>query len=125
VPNANIQLVSNTSRGWARAIVDVRVAYGEDVEHVREVLEQVFDEVKDESPLRDWIRDGPSVLGIEQMSDYALVVRVIADTKPSKRFDVERTLRERISRGLAADGIKVPLPPAATGRPMSDPGPGL
>jgi hypothetical protein len=38
---------------------------------------------------------------------------------------VERTLRERISRGLAEDGIKVPLPPAATARPMNDPGAGL
>jgi small conductance mechanosensitive channel len=125
VPNGNIQLVSNKSRGWARAIVDVRVAYGEDVEHVREVLERVFEDVKQEAPLRDWLRDGPSVLGIEQMSDYALVVRVIADTKPSKRFDVERTLRERISRGLAEDGIKVPLPPAVTRQQVNDPGAGL
>jgi small-conductance mechanosensitive channel len=59
------------------------------------------------------------------MSDYALVVRVIADTKPSKRFDVERTLRERISRGLAEDGIKVPLPPAGTRQQVNDPGAGL
>jgi small conductance mechanosensitive channel len=125
VPNGNIQLISNKSRGWARAIVDVRVAYGEDVEHVRDVLEAIFEEVRRETPLRDWIREGPSVLGIEQMSDYALVVRVIADTRPSKRFDVERTLRERISRRLAEEGIRVPLPPTMTGQPQADPGAGL
>jgi len=125
VPNGNIQLVSNKSRGWARAIVDVRVAYGEDVEHVREVLEQVFEDVRRDATLRDWIREGPTVLGIEQMSDYALVVRVIADTRPSKRLDVERTLRERITRGLTDDGIRVPLPPTMTGGPVNDPGAGL
>ncbi|MGZ8612476.1 MAG: mechanosensitive ion channel family protein, partial [Actinomycetota bacterium] len=46
VPNGNIQIVSNKSRGWARAIVDVRVAYGEDVDRVREILEELFEELR-------------------------------------------------------------------------------
>jgi hypothetical protein len=53
------------------------------------------------------------------------VVRVIADTRPSKRFDVERTLRERISRRLDQEGIRVPLPPTMTGRQPNEPGAGL
>ena len=114
VPNGNIQVVSNKSRGWARAIVDVRVAYGEDVERVREVLDDLFEEVRTDATLRDWIREGPSVLGIETLSDYAQVVRVVADTRPSKRFDVERALRERMARKLAAEGIQVPVPPTIT-----------
>lgn len=120
VPNGNIQIVSNKSRGWARAIVDVRVAYGEDVERVREVLDDLFDEVRMDTTLRDWIREGPSVLGIETLSDSAQVVRVVADTRPSKRFDVERALRERVARKLAAEGIKVPVAPTiAPGAPTS------
>jgi small conductance mechanosensitive channel len=111
VPNGNIQLVSNKSRGWARAIVDVRVAYGEDVDKVRGVLETLFEELHNDNTLVDWIREGPSVLGVERMADYALIVRVIADTRPSKRFDTERVLRERIARRLDAEGIRVPLPP--------------
>lgn len=114
VPNGNIQVVSNRSRGWARAIVDVRIAYGQDVDRVREVLEELFDEVRMDTTLRDWIREGPSVLGIETLSDYAQVVRIVADTRPSKRFDVERTLRERVARKLASEGIQVPVPPTIT-----------
>ena len=45
VPNGNIQIVSNKSRGWARAIVDVRIAYGEDVDRVRGILEQLFEDI--------------------------------------------------------------------------------
>jgi len=111
VPNGNIQLVSNKSRGWARAIVDVRVAYGEDVDRVRGILEDLFEELRLDETLSDWVREGPSVLGIETLSDYALVVRVIADTRPSKRWDTERALRERIAGRLDAEGIRVPLPP--------------
>jgi small conductance mechanosensitive channel len=111
VPNGNIQLVSNKSRGWARAIVDVRVAYGEDVDRVRSILDGLFEELRADADLSDWIREGPSVLGVETMADYALVVRVVADTRPSKRWDTERVLRERVAARLDAEGIRVPLPP--------------
>ena len=119
VPNGNIQLVSNRSRGWARAIVDVRLAYGEDVDRVRGILEELFEALRLDPSLQDWIREGPSVLGVERMSDYAVIVRVVADTRPSKRLDVERLLRERISRHLDAEGIRTPMPP--TNVPGTDP----
>lgn len=111
VPNGNIQIVSNKSRGWARAIVDVRVGFTEDVDKMRGLLEELFDELKKEEQLKEWLYEGPSVLGVER-ADYGLVVRVVADTRPSRRFDVERQLRERIARRLADHDIVVPLPPA-------------
>jgi small-conductance mechanosensitive channel len=117
VPNGNIVVVSNKSKGWARAIVDVRVAYGEDVERVREVLEELFEEIRKDTVLKEWIMEGPSILGVESLADYALVVRVVADTRPSKRWDAERRLRERITRRLSEGGIRVPFPPAVSPKP--------
>jgi len=117
VPNGNIQVVSNKSRGWARAIVDVRVAYGEDVDKLREVLEELFEEISKDTVFKDWIMEGPSILGVESLADYALVVRVVADTRPSKRWDAERRLRERITRRLSERGIGGPFPPAVSPRP--------
>ena len=117
IPNGNIQLVSNKSRGWARAIVDVRVAYGEDVDRLRGTLDEVFNEIRQDELLGDWIHEGPSVLGMETLSDYAKVVRVVADTRPSKRWDVERALRERITRRLDAEGFRTPIPPTIAERP--------
>jgi small conductance mechanosensitive channel len=113
VPNGNIQVVSNKSRGWARAIVDVRVANDQDVDAVREVLDELFEEMRGDPNLHDWIRDGPGVLGLERVSDYALEIRVTAETRPSKRLDVERSMRERIARRLAERNIRVPVPPTA------------
>ena len=121
VPNGNIQLVSNKSRGWARAIVDVRVAYDETVDRVREVLEELFAELRADQHLSDWIQDGPRILGVETLADYALVVRVVAETRPSKRWDAERALRERITRRLSERGIRIPLPPAVMPGPSGQP----
>jgi small conductance mechanosensitive channel len=112
IPNGNIIVASNRSKGWARAIIDVRTAYDEDVEHLRVVLEELFEELKGDRTLSEWIHEAPSVLGVERMGHDALVMRVIADTRPSKVMDVERLLRERITRRLVERGIKVPVTPA-------------
>ena len=113
VPNGNIVVASNRSRGWARAIVDVRAAYEEDVENLRHVLDELFEELRSDRTLAEWIHDGPSVLGVERMGHDALVMRVVADTRPSKVMDVERRLRERISVRLVERGIRVPVIPVA------------
>jgi moderate conductance mechanosensitive channel len=119
VPNGNILVASNRSKGWARAIIDVRTAYDEDVEHLRSVLEELFEELKGDRTLSEWIHEAPSVLGVERMGHDALVMRVIADTRPSKVMDVERLLRERITRRLVERGIKVPVTPATPVPPGS------
>jgi moderate conductance mechanosensitive channel len=125
IPNGNIQLISNKSRGWARAIVDVRLTYGEDLDRVRGVLEELFEEIRDDGSLRDWVMDGPSVLGIETLAEFGQVVRVVAETRPSKRYDTERMLRERITRRLADRQIRVPTPPAAQAVSGEGDAPGL
>ena len=121
VPNGNIVLVSNKSRGWARAIVDTAIAYGQDPEQVRELLDELFDELRvelrNDPQMKGWVMDGPSVLGIETTSDTGVVIRAVAETRPSKKVDVERILRARIIRRLAERGIRSPAltaqPPVA------------
>jgi len=117
VPNGNIQVVSNKSRGWARAIVDTRFAYGQDPEQVRGLIDELFDELREDPQLAEWVRNGPTVLGVETTSDTGVVIRAVAETVPSKRFDVERLLRERITQRLADRGIRAPIPPPIATRP--------
>jgi moderate conductance mechanosensitive channel len=113
IPNGNVVLVSNKSRGWARAIVDVQVAYGQDVQKVREALDDLFEELRTEPAMRDWLMNGPSVLGLETLAGSGQVIRVVAETRPSKRADTERVLRERITARLTQRGIQISPAPAA------------
>jgi small conductance mechanosensitive channel len=117
VPNGNIQVTSNKTRGWGRAIVDVRVALTEDPDRVRETLEELLDELVGEEPLRSWLRDAPSVLGVVQLTDVAQVERVVAQTRPGNRLEAERFLRERITSRITEHGIKVPPVTGAVGQP--------
>ncbi|MGH2630244.1 MAG: mechanosensitive ion channel family protein [Actinomycetota bacterium] len=108
VPNGSIQVTSNKTRGWGRAIVDVRVALTEDPDRVRDALESLLRELADDEPLRSWLREAPSVLGVVQLTEIAQVERVVAQTKPGNRLEAERFLRERISARITEQGIQVP-----------------
>jgi small-conductance mechanosensitive channel len=115
VPNGSIQVTSNKTRGWGRAIVDVRVALSEDPDRVRSALDELFGEIAETDPLKAWLRDPPKVLGVTQLTDVAQVIRTVAETLPNHRFEAERYLRERISTRMNERGIKVP--PVVPGRP--------
>lgn len=108
VPNGNVLLVSNRSKGWARAIVDVVVAYDADLDRVEEVLRELFEELKRDEQLREAFHTGPEVLGIERFGDTDVVVRVVAETRPSRRGDLERELRARIRKRFGERGIALP-----------------
>lgn len=113
VPNGSIQVTSNKTRGWGRAIVDLRVALSEDPDRVRQELDGLLSSLAQEEPLRSWLREAPSVLGVVQLTDIAQVVRVVAQTSPGNRLEAERFLRERITARITEQGIKVPPVPGA------------
>lgn len=115
VPNGGIQVVSNKTRGWGRAIVDIRVALDEDPERVRSILEEVIGAAASADPLKGWLRDQPQVLGVTQLTDIAQVIRVVAETVPNHRVDTERELRGKIAQQMGEKGIRVP--PVAGVRP--------
>lgn len=114
VPNGSIQVTSNKTRGWGRAIVDVRVALSEDPDNVRTVIEELLDELSETEPLRSWLRELPKVLGVVQLTEFAQVVRVIAETTPGHRLEAERLLRERITARMTDRGLRMPPVPGAT-----------
>ena len=120
VPNGQIVQVTNMSRDWARAVVDVPVPASVDVGRVNQLLRGVGVEAYDDPTLRPLLLDVPTVMGVESMTVDELNVRVVARTLPGKQFDVGRALRERVALALRGLGIRVPAEPtveagAATG----------
>jgi small conductance mechanosensitive channel len=110
IPNGTIELIGNKTRGWARAIVDVGIAYGEDVENARRILDELFEELREDETMKGWFFDGPSVLGVENLGEYEVVLRVIADVRPMKQWDAMRELRRRIKMRFDERGVEIPFP---------------
>ena len=89
----------------------MRVAVAEDAGRVRVVLEELLEQLSSEEPFETALRKNPEVLGVVQVTDAAQVIRVAAETEPSRRWEIERELRERITARIAERGIRVPPVP--------------
>ena len=110
IANGEIQIVSNQSKDWARAVVDVGVAYKEDPDHVRRVLEKVAADFREDASVGRNLYEVPEVLGVEMLGEYEVIWRMLADTKPGKQWQVARDLRERVKVAFDEAGIEIPFP---------------
>jgi small-conductance mechanosensitive channel len=106
-PNGQIVQVTNLSRDWARAVIDVPVPSAVDVSHVTGILRQVGVEAYADDGLRKLLLDPPSVMGVERIEVDTFLVRMVARTLPGKQFDVGRELRARVARAFRREGINV------------------
>lgn len=107
-PNGQITQVTNLSRDWARAVVDVPVPAAVDVNRVSDLLRQIGQEAYQEPDLRKLLLDSPAVMGVQSIGVDHFQVRLVARTLPGKQFDVGRILRARIAAGLGREGIHLP-----------------
>ena len=105
VPNGQIVQVTNLSRDWARAVVDVPVPVSADINEVNDILREVGEAAYASETLRPLLLDTPTVRGIETLDVSEITVRLVARTLPGKQFEVGRVLRERIALAFREHGI--------------------
>jgi moderate conductance mechanosensitive channel len=108
-PNGQITQVTNLSRDWARAVVDVPVPVAVDVNQVSDLLRQIGDEAYKDEELRSLLLDAPAVMGVQRFDVDHFQVRMVARTLPGKQFDVGRMLRAQIAAGFLREGINLPV----------------
>ena len=106
-PNGQIVQVTNMSRDWARAVIDVPVPAAIDVNRVTEILRQVGDEAYDDPDLRKMMLDEPTVMGVEKIEVDTFSVRMVARTLPGKQFEIGRDIRARVALAFLREGIHV------------------
>ena len=107
-PNGQIGQVTNLSRDWARAVVDVPVPTAVDVNRVSDLLRLIGDEAYKEHDLRRLMLDPPAVMGVQSIDMDHFQIRLVTRTLPGKQFDVGRILRARIAAGFRREGMHLP-----------------
>jgi len=105
IPNGQINQVTNLSRDWARAIVDVPLPATADIDQVNGLLQRVGQQVYADPQLRPLILDAPTVMGVETIDVDHLSIRMVSRTLPGKQFVVGRELRARVATALREAGI--------------------
>ncbi|TSD97233.1 mechanosensitive ion channel family protein [Skermania sp. ID1734] len=105
VPNGQIIKVTNLSKDWARAVVDVPVPATADINHVNEILRDVGAKAFQDRRLKPLLLDEPSVMGVESLEVDQVNIRMVARTLPGKQFQVGRDLRVRVAAALRREGL--------------------
>lgn len=106
LPNSSISRVSNFTRGYMQAVVNIPVAYDADLSKVIELLETVGREVA-EMPE---VLDGPKVIGVVDLKPGEVTLRVIAKTVPLEQTKVEAAFRQKIKLLFDQQNIPAPVP---------------
>ncbi|MET0521312.1 MAG: mechanosensitive ion channel family protein [Jiangellaceae bacterium] len=107
VRNGEVVRVGNSSHGWARAVLDVPVAYGQDSERARALVEQVAAELAADPEWSEHVLEAPEVWGVEDVQADAYLLRLVVKTEPLQQWPVARELRERIMRTFTAEGVEI------------------
>ncbi len=132
VPNGEIKVTTNFTREWSRVNINITVDYSQDLDKVKEVLNQVGQEMAADPAWAPMILRPPHVLRVDNIAGGGIDIKVIGDTKPMKQWEVAGELRLRIKKAFDREGIEVPSPhtnviigggPAGDGSPPA-PAPG-
>jgi moderate conductance mechanosensitive channel len=109
VPNGEIKTVSNRTRGWSRAVVDVAVAYNEDVDRAIGVIRDEAEKLQADDEWKVLLDGIPEVWGVEKVEESAVLIRMVARMQPGSHWGVGREFRRRVKNRLDAEGIQNPL----------------
>ena len=120
VRNGEILQVGNHSQGWSTGIVDVSVAYTEDIPRVQRIIAETAEAMAEDEDWSEKILETPTVAGVESVTGTSVTIRVIVKCAPNEHWGVQRELRERIKATFDREDIRVPppmYPPAGPGAP--------
>ncbi len=117
VRNGEVVRIGNRSQGWSTALLDVAIAYDENVDAAMDIIRGVVTAMDADEPWSERLLEVPEVVGVESVANGATTIRVVAKTVAQQHFGVQREMRERIKLALDAAGVRTPpvIPPFGPG----------
>lgn len=108
LPNGAVLEVTNHSRGDMRFIVDVEIAYEEDIDNTINIIKDTCK--KFEKHNKETVRNEIEVLGVISLNASGVTIRVVGKAKPMSQWKLERDLRKEIKIALDEAGVEIPYP---------------
>ncbi|MFA5383234.1 MAG: mechanosensitive ion channel family protein [Eubacteriales bacterium] len=112
-PNGSITSVSNMTKDWSRYVIDLNVAYGEDIDRITGALKKVGEELYNDPEYKPLILAPLEVLGVDSFSPTGVVIKLMVTTLPLQQWKVGRELRKRIKNTFDESGIEMQYPQAS------------
>jgi small conductance mechanosensitive channel len=111
VPNGEIKTVTNRTRGFAQAVIEVGIAYREDPDEALSVIREVAAAMRADSAWQDKLSDDIEIIGVERLADSAVVLRArFRVVPPIQQWNVRREFLKRLKKAFDERGIEIPYP---------------
>ncbi|MFC7063067.1 mechanosensitive ion channel family protein [Halobacillus seohaensis] len=107
LPNGHITQVTNYSIHNSVSIVDVSIAYEENIEKAEQVIAELLEELPDRYPEMVAV---PELLGVQNLGASEVVMRIMAEVEPMEHFAASRAIRKEVKNRLDEVGIEIPFP---------------
>ena len=115
IPNGQIKIVTNMSKEFNRGIVDICVAYEENLDRVLGILDDEMEKIYSNEHI-DGLISKPVVLGVEELGDSGIRIRISADCNIGRNWDVERQIRRLVKNRFDKEGVEIPFPQVVVSR---------
>ena len=110
IPNGLITTVTNKSRGYAYAVIDVSVSYRENIDEVCDVMREVAGQLRASESFGPKILEDIEIAGVQEWADSAVILRCRFKTVALEQWDVRREFLHRLKDAFDAHGIEIPYP---------------
>ncbi|MFT7638277.1 MAG: small-conductance mechanosensitive channel [Candidatus Omnitrophota bacterium] len=110
IPNGEIKTVINYTKEFAFALLDIGIAYKENVDRVIEVIKETGRELRKDSYFNRLIKEELEMLGVDEFADSQVTIKFRIKTLPIKQWEVAREFRRRLKNRFDELGIEIPFP---------------
>jgi len=110
IPYGTIDVVTNMTKEFSYALMDIEVAYKENTDEVIRVIREIDDRLRKEWPYRRLILEPIDIAGVDQFGNSAVAIRVRSKTRPGEQWGIRREFLRRIKLRFDELGIEIPYP---------------
>jgi len=111
VPNGEIKIVTNRTRGFAHAVIEIGVAYRENPEEALAVMRAVGEAMREDREWKDRLAEPIEIIGVERWADSAVILRSrLKVVPPIQQWNVKREFLKRLKQAYDEHGIEIPFP---------------
>ena len=107
IPNSSIAIVRNLSKDWARVDLAIRITYETNPDRALEILRKLSQEISQENIWRAKIIEPPEVLGIDDLQQSGMLIRIWIKTQPLQQWVVAREFRRRLKLRMEQEEITI------------------
>jgi len=111
VPNGEIKIVKNLTRDFAQAVIEVGVAYREDMDEALSVMREIGQQMRADPVFGPKIAADTEIIGVENWADSAVTIRCrLKVVPPIEQWSVRREFLKRLKKAYDERGIEIPFP---------------